>query len=88
MTLAAHESDFESLKMRLDEIVELVSDDTLPLDDALKLYEEAVGIGLQASSLLEEDIAEHNAAYDAEQGSQFTSDSREDNQVTAVPNQA
>lgn len=48
---------FEELKMRLDEIVSLVSDDSLPLDEALDLYEEAVGIGLSASRIMEEGIA-------------------------------
>ncbi len=48
---------FEELRMRLDEIVSLVSDDSLPLDEALDLYEEAVGIGLSASRIMEEGIA-------------------------------
>lgn len=48
---------FEELKMRLDEIVSLVSDDSVPLDEALDLYEEAVGIGLSASRIMEEGIA-------------------------------
>lgn len=57
---------FEEVKGRLDEIVEAVSDENIPLDDALKLYEEAVELGLVASSLLEENLAESNARYDAE----------------------
>ena len=44
---------FEELKSRLDEIVEAVNDKDLPLDQALSLYEEAVGLGLRASDLLE-----------------------------------
>lgn len=52
---------FEDLKTRLDEIVALVSDDSLPLDKALDLYEEAVGIGLSASRIMEEGIAVDNA---------------------------
>ena len=51
--------DFAALKERLDAIVEAVSDDELPLDQALSLYEEAVGIGLQASALLEQGVLEH-----------------------------
>ncbi len=47
---------FEDVKARLDEIVEAVSDDSLPLDDALALYEEAVSLGLRASDLLEQNI--------------------------------
>ncbi len=49
---------FEELKIRLDEIVETVSDDTLPLEEALKYYEEAVTLGLEASNILEQGIAE------------------------------
>ena len=51
---------------RIDEIVDAVADDDLPLDDALKLYEEAVQLGLRASSLLEENLQENNALYDEE----------------------
>lgn len=47
---------FESVKSRLDEIVDAVSDDSLSLDEALSLYEEAVGLGLRAGDLLEERI--------------------------------
>ena len=45
--------EFESVKNRLAEIAEAVDDETLPLDAALDLYEEAVALGLQASDLLE-----------------------------------
>lgn len=55
MTYESYES-FESVKERLAEIVDAVSDDDLPLDQALSLYEEAVGLGLRASDLLEEGI--------------------------------
>lgn len=55
MAYESYES-FESVKGRLDEIVDAVSDDNLPLDQALSLYEEAVGLGLRASDLLEEGI--------------------------------
>ena len=48
---------FEDIKARLDEIVAAVSDEELPLDEALSLYEEAVGIGLTASRIMEEGIA-------------------------------
>lgn len=58
---------FEEVKGRLDEIVEAVSDENISLDDALKLYEEAVQLGLRASSLLEENLQESNALYDEEQ---------------------
>lgn len=49
---------FEELKSRLDQIVEAVNDKDLPLDQALSLYEEAVGLGLRASDLLEQGIDE------------------------------
>lgn len=60
MTPESYDS-FESVKTRLDEIVEAVGSDDMPLDDALALYEEAVTLGLRASDLLEENIAMHNA---------------------------
>ena len=49
---------FEAVKGRLDEIVDAVSSDDLSLDDALALYEEAVGLGLRASDLIEAQRAE------------------------------
>lgn len=52
---------FEDIKARLDEIVAAVSDEELPLDEALSLYEEAVGIGLTASRIMEEGIASKEA---------------------------
>lgn len=68
MTLNNSES-FEEVKNRLDEIVEAVSDESISLDDALKLYEEAVELGLVASSLLEENLEASNAAYDEQRAS-------------------
>ena len=52
---------FEDIKARLDEIVAAVSDEELPLDEALGLYEEAEGIGLTASRIMEEGIAAKEA---------------------------
>lgn len=52
---------FEDIKARLDEIVAAVSDEELPLDEALSLYEEAVGIGLTASRIVEEGIVAKEA---------------------------
>lgn len=48
--------EFGEVKARLDEIVEAVSSEDISLDDALELYEEAVKLGMRASSLLEERI--------------------------------
>ncbi len=56
---------FVDLKNRLDEIVETVADDTLPLEEVLDLYEEAVGIGLTASRIMEEGISAHDAEAEA-----------------------
>ena len=53
---------FEDMKLRLDQIVAAVSDEDLPLEDALSLYEEAVGIGLAASRIMEEGIAAQDDA--------------------------
>ena len=44
---------FSEIKTRLDEIVQAVSDDTMPLDEALSLYEEAVKLGTRVSTLIE-----------------------------------
>ena len=57
MAYESYES-FESVKGRLAEIVDAVSNDDLLLDQALSLYEEAVGLGLRASDLLEQGIDE------------------------------
>lgn len=61
MALDSYDS-FEAVKTRLDEIVDAVNDDNLPLDEALSLYEEAVGLGLRASDLLEENIEAQQAS--------------------------
>lgn len=47
--------NFTDIKERLDEIVQAVSDDGMPLDDALALYEEAVKLGMRVSSLMEQE---------------------------------
>ena len=48
--------DLKAVKARLDEIAEAVNDDSLPLDDALALYEEAVKLGMKASEIMEDDL--------------------------------
>ena len=50
----AQQSEFAGIKERLDAIVEAVGAEGLPLEEALDLYEEAVGLGMKASELLEE----------------------------------
>lgn len=49
-------SSFDALNQRLDQIVQEVADESLPLDDVLTLYEEAVNLGLRGCDLLEEGI--------------------------------
>lgn len=49
-------TDMSELKQRLDSIVSAVSDDSLPLDEALSLYEEAVALGMRASEMVEEEM--------------------------------
>lgn len=58
MDAAPDTSDMEAVNERLREIVDAVSDDSLSLDQALSLYEEAVGLGMTASELIETDIAQ------------------------------
>lgn len=58
--------DMASVKERLDQIVEAVSDDNLDLDEALTLYEEAVKLGMKASELMEADLVGTLPADDAQ----------------------
>lgn len=55
--MSEHNNSFEAAKLRLDEIVDAVSTDDISLDDALDLYEEAVKLGMQVSTMIEEDIS-------------------------------
>lgn len=65
-------SDFPQIKARLDDIAESVNDESLSLDEVLKLYEEAVSLGLKASSLLEQEvlISTEETSTDAESPNQ------------------
>lgn len=56
--------DFEAIKSRLEEIVTAVSDESIPLDDALDLYEEAVELGMRISDVLEDGIEVDEEALD------------------------
>ncbi len=58
--------DFQQVKARLDEIIEQVEDESMPLDEALTLYEEAVALGLKVGALLEESISEQEVAEEIE----------------------
>lgn len=63
-------NEFEVVRKRLEEIAREVDDDDMSLDDALDLYEEAVKLGLKASSLLEVGIvAEEEPAPEPEDAS-------------------
>ena len=75
---------FEAVQSRLDEIVEAVGDESLPLDDALALYEEAVNLGLRGSDLLEENIE----AFDAQQAEAVEDDRRADAPADVEPGAA
>lgn len=55
-------SAFGEVQERLNQIVDEVSAEDISLDDALKLYEEAVKLGLSACDLSEQDIEAHLAA--------------------------
>ena len=59
---------FEQALTRLDEIVEAVGDENLPLDDALDLFEEAVALGLRATDLLEDGIDIDEESPDEQDG--------------------
>lgn len=73
MALESYDS-FEAVKSRLDEIVDAVGNEELALDDALALYEEAVGLGLRASDLLEENIEAQRSVDEADEDSDEPSD--------------
>ncbi len=60
-------SSFSQVNDRLKEIAAQVDNEDLPLDDALSLFEEAVKLGMQASDLLEEDLAARNQSEDEAQ---------------------
>ena len=65
-------ASFDQVKARLDEIVDAVGSSEMPLDEALSLYEEAVGLGLRASELLEENTEARDAEDGAEDGADAT----------------
>lgn len=52
---------YDELNARLNEIANTVSNENIPLDDALTLYEEAVGLGLRGCEMLEVGISENEA---------------------------
>ena len=64
---------YSRVKERLDEIATQVADETIPLDDALNLYDEAVSLALRASELIETDEEEEgDTEVDASQNDSLT----------------
>lgn len=86
MALESYDS-FEAVKSRLDEIVDAVNDDDLPLDDALALYEEAVALGLRASDLLEENIEAQKAEGEADDAASSEADEDADGSASDAQEQ-
>ncbi|MBR2805049.1 MAG: exodeoxyribonuclease VII small subunit [Eggerthellaceae bacterium] len=78
-----HLQDFEAIKTRLEEIVEAVSDESIPLDDALDLYEEAVELGMRVSDVLEDGIEVDEAALAGEGAGEQTQDSESSDEPAA-----
>ena len=78
-----HLQDFEAIKTRLEEIVEAVSDESIPLDDALDLYEEAVELGMRVSNVLEDGIEVDEAALAGEDAGEKTQDSESSDEPAA-----
>lgn len=68
---------FSSVKERLDQIAEAVGDESLPLDAALDLFEEAVALGLQVGDLLEDGV-EADAAAQMEAEAAIQADAKPD----------
>lgn len=66
--MGAEGANFESVQERLNQIVDEVSAEDISLDDALKLYEEAVKLGLSACDLSEQDVDAFLAAAEPEGG--------------------
>lgn len=72
---------FEQVKSRMDAILDAVGSPDLPLDEALDLYEEAVGLGLRASDLLEE--RPEDAVADEPAGAEDAEDAASGNPAAA-----
>lgn len=66
---------FPEIKERLDWIVNQVSRDDIPLEEALSLYEEAVKLGARVSTLIEDAQGEdeETAASEGEDASETSS---------------
>ena len=85
---------FSEIKERLDWIVNQVSNDDLPLDQALSYYEEAVKLGTRVSTLIEDAQGEEEELQGADNAevaessatpeSSATSEAAESTEASAV----
>lgn len=66
--------DYEKIEGRLKEIEEKVSSEKLDMDESLKLYEEAVDLGMKASQTIEQNVLGDQAEEDAEGESEETAE--------------
>ena len=69
---------FEAVHERLNQIVDEVAAEDISLDDALKLYEEAVKLGLSACDLSEQDIDDFLAAEETAEAAEAGADVAEE----------
>lgn len=60
-------SSYSQVNDRLKQIIAQVSDGSIALDDALDLFDEAVQLGVRASTLMEEDITSRDLAAVSEE---------------------
>ena len=71
--------EYEKIEGRLKEIEEKISSEKLDMDESLKLYEEAVDLGMKASQTIE-----HNVLGDkAEEGEEAEAEEAEGEQAEA-----
>lgn len=80
--------NFEDVQTRLSQIVDEVSSEDISLDDALKLYEEAVKLGLSACDLSEQDIDAYLGAGEPAADGTAAKDTAFEDAETAAQNAA
>jgi exodeoxyribonuclease VII small subunit len=79
--------NFEDVQTRLSQIVDEVSSEDISLDDALKLYEEAVKLGLSACDLSEQDIDAYLGAGEPAADGTAARDTAFEDAETAAPSE-
>ncbi len=82
--------EYEKIEGRLKEIEEKISSENLDMDESLKLYEEAVDLGMKASQTIEHNVlGDQNSEEDteAEEGSEAeeNSEGEEETSVEETP---